>query len=88
MPKVERRKRESFESMLKRFKKSVDNAGILTELRKREHYERPSVKRKRKAAAAKKREYRRMNEELNKYKPKRRRLTPKRKRSKNKANGR
>lgn len=46
---------EYFEGALKRFKKIVEKAGILTELRKREFYEKPSVKRKRKAVAAVKR---------------------------------
>jgi small subunit ribosomal protein S21 len=46
---------ESFEGALKRFKKIVEKAGILTELRKREHYEKPSIKRKRKKIAAQKR---------------------------------
>ena len=41
---------ESFESLLKRFSKKVQQAGILSEARRREHYERPSDKRKRKAA--------------------------------------
>ncbi len=42
---------ESFESLLKRFNKRVQQAGILSELRRREHYEKPSVRRKRKKAA-------------------------------------
>jgi small subunit ribosomal protein S21 len=46
---------ESIESAIRRFKKQCEKAGILAELRKREHYEKPSVKRKRKAIAAKKR---------------------------------
>jgi small subunit ribosomal protein S21 len=46
---------ESFENALKRFKKQCEKAGILSEIRKREHYEKPSVKRKKKALAAKKR---------------------------------
>ncbi|HSM92948.1 MAG: 30S ribosomal protein S21 [Anaeromyxobacteraceae bacterium] len=46
---------ESFENAMKRFKKSVEKAGILSEVRKREHYEKPSVKKKKKAIAAKKR---------------------------------
>jgi len=41
---------ESFESLLKRFNKRVQQAGILAEVRRREHYEKPSVKRKRKEA--------------------------------------
>ncbi|PZR07843.1 MAG: 30S ribosomal protein S21 [Archangium gephyra] len=46
---------ESIEGALKRFKKATEKAGILSEIRKREHYEKPSVKRKKKAIAAKKR---------------------------------
>ena len=42
---------ESFESLLKRFNKRVQQDGILAEARRREHYEKPSTKRKRKAAA-------------------------------------
>ena len=38
---------ESFESALRRFKKQCERTGILSEVRKREHYEKPSVKRKR-----------------------------------------
>lgn len=44
---------ESFESLLKRFNKRVQQAGVLSELRRREHYEKPSVRRKRKQAARK-----------------------------------
>ena len=46
---------ESFESLLKRFNKKVQQAGILAEVRRREHYEKPSVKRKRKAAKGRRR---------------------------------
>lgn len=46
---------ESFESAMKRFKKQCEKAGIMYELRKREHYEKPSVRRKKKAIAARKR---------------------------------
>lgn len=42
---------ESFESVLKRFNKKVQQAGILSEIRHREYFEKPSVKRKRKEAA-------------------------------------
>jgi small subunit ribosomal protein S21 len=42
---------ESFDSLLKRFNRRVQQDGILSELRRREHYEKPSVKRKRKRAA-------------------------------------
>ena len=42
---------ESFESLLRRFNKRVQQEGILSEVRRREHYEKPSVKRKRKSAS-------------------------------------
>ena len=51
---------ESFENAMKRFKKQCEKAGILSEIRKREHYEKPSVKRKKKALAAKKRALKKM----------------------------
>lgn len=44
---------ESIESALKRFKKECEKAGVLTEIKKREHFEKPSVTRKKKIAAAK-----------------------------------
>ncbi len=46
---------DSFDISLRRFKKQVEKAGILSELKKRQHYEKPSVQRKKKKAAAKKR---------------------------------
>ena len=46
---------ENFERALKRFKKKCEKAGILSEVRKREHYEKPSIKKKKKAIAARKR---------------------------------
>ena len=42
---------ESFETALKRFNRKIQQDGILAEARRREHYEKPSVKRKRKEAA-------------------------------------
>ena len=48
---------ESLESALKRFKRQCARAGVMAEVRKREHYEKPSVKRKKKAEAARKRRY-------------------------------
>jgi small subunit ribosomal protein S21 len=50
---------ESFESALKRFKKQCEKAGLLSEFKKRQHYEKPSARRKRKALAARKRAKRR-----------------------------
>ena len=55
MPGVKVREGEPIERALKIFKKQVEKAGIMSELRKRQHYEKPSVKRKKKAAAARKR---------------------------------
>jgi small subunit ribosomal protein S21 len=46
---------ESFESALRRFKKQCEKSGILSDIRKREYYEKPSIKRKKKALAARKR---------------------------------
>lgn len=48
---------ESLESALRRFKRMTARSGILAEARKREHYEKPSVRRKKKAEAARKRKY-------------------------------
>ena len=45
---------ESFESALRRFNKKIQQSGILAEARRREHYEKPSVKRKRKEAKKRK----------------------------------
>lgn len=46
---------ESLDSALRRFKRSCARSGVLAEVRKREHYEKPSVKRKKKSEAARKR---------------------------------
>ena len=55
MPSVRVRDGESFEGAVRRFKKLCEKLGILSEIRKREHYEKPSIKRKKNAAAARKR---------------------------------
>jgi small subunit ribosomal protein S21 len=55
MAEVEVNAGESIESALKRFKKKIQKAGILSEIKRRERYEPPSLKRKRKAQAARKR---------------------------------
>ena len=55
MPGVRVRENEHFDAALRRFKRACEKAGVLTELRRREFYEKPSVRRKRKAAAARKR---------------------------------
>ena len=46
---------ESFESAFRKFKKSCEKAGILSEVKKREHFEKPSVAGKKKSIAARKR---------------------------------
>jgi small subunit ribosomal protein S21 len=55
MPAVIVKEGESLESALRRFKKQCERTGILSEIKKREHYEKPSVRRKKKILAAKKR---------------------------------
>ena len=57
MSEVRGKENESLESSLKRFKRQCARAGVMAEVRKREHYEKPSVKRKKKAEAARKRRY-------------------------------
>lgn len=63
MPAVQVRDEESFENALRRFKRKCEKSGILTELKKRQYFEKPSVKRKRKLMQARKKEVRRMSEE-------------------------
>ena len=48
---------ESLDSALRRFKRSCARSGVLAEVRKREHYEKPYVKRKKKSEAARKRKF-------------------------------
>ena len=48
---------ESLDRALRRFKRSCARSGVLAEVRKREHYEKPSVKRKKKSEAARKRKF-------------------------------
>ncbi|HHU76706.1 MAG TPA: 30S ribosomal protein S21 [Firmicutes bacterium] len=54
MTEVKVGKNESLDNALRRFKKQCARTGILSEVRKREHYEKPSVRRKKKAEAARK----------------------------------
>ncbi|MEW8978419.1 MAG: 30S ribosomal protein S21 [Symbiobacterium sp.] len=58
MSEVKIGKNESLDSALRRFKRQLQRAGVLAEIRKREHYEKPSVRRKKKSEAARKRKYR------------------------------
>ena len=48
---------ETLDAALRRFKRDCAKAGIMGEIRKREHYDKPSVKRKKKSEAARKRKY-------------------------------
>lgn len=57
MSKVEVKDNETLETALRRFKKQAAKDGIIQEVRKREHYEKPSVKRKKKSEAARKRKF-------------------------------
>ena len=57
MSEIKVQKGESLDSALRRFKRSCQKAGVLSEVRKREHYEKPSVKRKVKSEAARKRKF-------------------------------
>lgn len=52
MSEIKIRENESLDSALRRFKRQCAKSGILSEVRKREHYEKPSVRRKKKAEAA------------------------------------
>ncbi|MCX5813405.1 MAG: 30S ribosomal protein S21 [Proteobacteria bacterium] len=66
MPAVIVREGESFESALKRFKKQCEKTGILSEIKKREHYEKPSVRKKKKMLAAKKRALKKLKRVMDK----------------------
>ena len=57
MSEVKVRKGETLDSALRRFKRSCQKAGVLSEVRKREHYEKPSVRRKLESEAARKRKF-------------------------------
>src|SRR6187551_604265 len=66
MPSVKVRENEPFEFALRRFKRTCEKAGVLAETRKREFYEKPTQERKRKAAAAVKRQARRSSRDVTK----------------------
>ena len=67
MTKVRVKTDEPFEKALRRFKKKVQDAGLLQEMRKREYYEAPSVRRKKKLLAAIRKERRRQRREQASY---------------------
>ena len=57
MSEIKVRENESIDSALRRFKRQTSRDGVIKEVRKREHYEKPSVRRKQKSEAARKRKY-------------------------------
>lgn len=63
MPSVKVRENEPFDVALRRFKRSCEKAGILSEVRRREFYEKPTQERKRKQAAAVKRHMKKLSRE-------------------------
>lgn len=64
MTTIKLKENEPFEVAMRRFKRSIEKTGILTELRAREFYEKPTAERKRKLAAAVKRNYKRLRSQL------------------------
>jgi len=68
MPSVRIKENEYFDAALRRFKRACEKAGVLTELRRREYYEKPTQERKRKKAAAVKRHLKKLSREDSKRK--------------------
>ncbi|MFZ9626739.1 MAG: 30S ribosomal protein S21 [Burkholderiaceae bacterium] len=64
MPTVRVKENEPFDVALRRFKRTFEKAGIITELRAREFYEKPTSERKRKKAAAVKRHFKRIRSQM------------------------
>ncbi len=67
MPLIVVNEGETIESALKRFKKKCERAGVMTELKKRQHYEKPSVKKKKKQLAARKKLMKKLYQERRLY---------------------
>ena len=57
MAEIRVKENETLDSALRRFKRSCQRSGILSEVKKREQYDKPSVKRKKKSEAARKRKF-------------------------------
>jgi small subunit ribosomal protein S21 len=64
MPSVKVKENEPFDVALRRFKRSCEKAGVLSEVRRREFYEKPTQERKRKRAAAVKRHLKKLSREV------------------------
>ena len=67
MPHVRVKENEPFDIALRRFKRSCEKAGVFSEVRRREFYEKPTAVRKRKAAAAVKRHMKKLQRESRKF---------------------
>ena len=67
MPNVKVKENEHFDVALRRFKRSCEKAGVLSEVRRREFYEKPTSVRKRKAAAAVKRHAKKLQREARRF---------------------
>ncbi|HAR31408.1 MAG: 30S ribosomal protein S21 [Pseudomonadales bacterium] len=67
MPNVKVKENEPFDVALRRFKRSCEKAGVLSEVRRREFYEKPTSVRKRKAAAAVKRHAKKLQREARRF---------------------
>lgn len=65
MPSVKIRENEPFDVAMRRFRRACEKAGIVSEVRAREYYEKPTTERKRKKAAAQKRHYKRIMRDSN-----------------------
>jgi small subunit ribosomal protein S21 len=63
MPSIRVKETEHFDAALRRFKRACEKAGVMTELRRREFYEKPTQERKRKQAAAVKRHLKKLSRE-------------------------
>ena len=68
MPSVKVKENEPFDVALRRFKRACEKAGILTEIRRREFYEKPTTARQRKMAAAVKRQLKKTSREVTRRK--------------------
>jgi small subunit ribosomal protein S21 len=64
MPTIRVKENEPFEVALRRFKRTIEKSGLLTELRAREFYEKPTTERKRKKSAAIKRHFKRLRSQM------------------------
>jgi len=67
LPEIRVKENEPFDVALRRFKRSCEKAGVLTDVRRREYYEKPTTVRKRKAAAAVKRHLKKISRDQMKH---------------------